>query len=185
MLVSRRSSLVKVTGLLLLGAASLFSYGCSSSNNKSSTGRISCATKPSNCKPGTTCWATSSGGYTCQAAKKGAGLGASCTFIPDQPQCDEGLGCIPDSNGSSKGTCQRFCDNGGCGADQGCFKVTVNGSSTGVPICGPLPPDGGTDSGPPPSDASNNVTSNNDAATEAGSDATSNNDAGSSDAAGD
>jgi hypothetical protein len=200
MLASRRSSLAKITGLLLLGALSLPAYGCGSSNDNSGGGSASCATKPSDCKPGTTCWYNTDGKYTCLPAKQGAGQGASCTNVVGQPQCDEGLGCFPNGAGTATGTCMPFCDNGGCGTDEGCFQVSLqNTSAPAIPICGPLPKDaGGNDSGTPQdsgSDATTNndaateagsdATTNNDAATEAGSDATTNNDAGASDAAAD
>lgn len=183
MLASRRLSAAKIPGLLLLGALSLASYGCSSSSNNTNKTPVSCAVKPSDCKPGTTCWITSSGGYTCQTAKAGAGQGTSCINIVGQPQCDEHLGCFPNQSGSAKGTCQPFCDNGCKDANQVCYQVGIKGGAQ-VPICGPLPKDGGSDSGPPPSDAGKDATSNSDAATDSGSDATSKSDAGSSDAAG-
>lgn len=189
MLAPRRSSVVKTTGLLLFGALSLVAYGCGSSSNNSGKKTVSCATKPSDCKAGTTCWvADTNGNYACLPAKVGAGKGTSCTNVVGQPQCDEHLGCFPGQSGSAKGTCMPFCDNGGCLADEMCEKVILLGvNSPPISMCGPLPNDGGSDSGPPGDagqDTGSDAASNNDAATESGGDAASNSDAGSSDAAG-
>ncbi len=169
-LSSRRSPLSTLTGLVLFGALSLAASGCGSSNNNSGTTSTSCATKPSDCKPGTTCWVGSDGKYACLPAKAGAGKGTACTNVIGQPTCDEKLGCFPGSSGSAQGTCMPFCDNGGCGTDELCYQVRSTSGGPAVPMCGPQSSDAGSDSGPGPDAASDagQQDSGGDSATEAG-----------------
>ena len=102
---------------------------------------LPCNQDPWACPEGQTCWVDGSMTYQCVGVGPGA-LGDPCTLLIGGSPCGQDMGCVA-PQGSTEGTCQRFCDPSGgackaCPEGQICTSITYSPPGQPINVCVPM-----------------------------------------------
>ncbi len=119
---------LSVVGLALSGA------NCSS-KGAGAGGEAECASTPTECPQGQTCWPTSATTLGCIASEPAAVAGATCTEQYNQATCGDGMLCDSTSP-TGTGQCALYCGpTSACPAGYSCNTTQVGASGPMVDIC--------------------------------------------------